>query len=105
MSTTKHLLDPELQVMADAPFIPELTDDNISKARDNMAAKAVGLADPASHNVHRTEIFAVQPDGQRCAACSINLKLTRIKLEQGTCIFMEAVIYLALPMGLIFRTC
>ena len=63
MSTTKHLLDPELQVMADAPFIPELTDDNISKARDNMAAKAVGLADPASQNVHRTEIFAVQPDG------------------------------------------
>ena len=63
MSTTKHLLDPELQVMADAPFIPELTDDNISKARDNMAAKAVGLADPASHNVQRSEIFVSQLDG------------------------------------------
>ena len=63
MSTTKHLLDPELQVMADAPFIPELTDDNISKARDNMAANAVGLADPASHNVQRSEIFVSQPDG------------------------------------------
>ena len=63
MSSTKHLLDPELQVMADAPFIPELTDDNISKARDNMAAKAVGLADPSSHNVQRSEIFVSQPDG------------------------------------------
>ena len=63
MSTTKHLLDPELQVMADAPFIPELTDDNISKARDNMAANAVGLADPSSHNVQRSEIFVSQPDG------------------------------------------
>ena len=63
MSSTKHLLDPELQVMADAPFIPELTDDNISKARDNMAANAVGLADPASHNVQRSEIFVSQPDG------------------------------------------
>ena len=63
MSTTKHLLAPELQVMADAPFIPELTDDNISKARDNMAAKAVGLVDPASHNVQRSEIFVSQPDG------------------------------------------
>ena len=63
MSSTKHLLDSELQVMADAPFIPELTDDNISKARDNMAANAVGLADPASHNVQRSEIFVSQPDG------------------------------------------
>ena len=63
MSSTKHLLDSELQVMADAPFIPELTDDNISKARDNMAANAVGLADPASHKVQRSEIFVSQPDG------------------------------------------
>ena len=65
MSSTKHLLDPELQVMADAPFIPELTDDNISKARDNMAAKAVGLADPESYDVQRTEIFAHQPNGPK----------------------------------------
>ena len=63
MSSTKHLLDSELQVMADAPFLPELTDDNISKARDNMAAKAVGLADPASQNVQRSENLVSQPDG------------------------------------------
>ena len=28
-----------------------------------MAAKAVGLVDPASHNVQRSEIFVSQPDG------------------------------------------
>lgn len=63
MSSTKHLLDPELQVMADAPFIPELTDENVSKARENMISQASDLVDPESFGVQRTEIFAPQSDG------------------------------------------
>ena len=63
MSSTKHLLDPELQVMADAPFIPDLTDENVSKARENMTSQASDLVDPESFGVKRTEIFAPQSDG------------------------------------------
>ena len=63
MVSTKHLLDPELQVMADGPFLPELNDENLNKARANMASQAVGLADPDSFGVKRTEIFAPQHDG------------------------------------------
>jgi len=62
MSSTKHLLDPELQVMADAPFIPELTDENVTKARENMTSQASDLVDPESYGVKRTEIFAPQSD-------------------------------------------
>ena len=63
MVSTKHLLHPELQVMADGPFLPELNDDNLNKARANMAAQAAGLTDPESYGVERTEIFAPQEDG------------------------------------------
>ena len=63
MVSTKHLLHPELQVMADGPFLPELNDENLNKARANMAAQAVGLTDPVSYGVKRTEIFASQESG------------------------------------------
>ena len=105
MSSTKHLLEPELQVMADAPFIPELTDDNISKARDNMAAKAVGLADPSSHNVQRSEIFVSQSDGPDVRCLLYQPKLMQITIEQDIYTFMEAVICLALLKDLTFQIC
>jgi len=63
MGSTKHLLHPELQVMADGPFLPELNDENLNKARANMAAQAVGLTDPESYGVKRTEILVSQVDG------------------------------------------
>ena len=33
MNSTKHLLHPELQAMADAPIIKDINDDNLSVVR------------------------------------------------------------------------
>lgn len=60
MTSTKNLLHPELQVIADAPMIPDLSDESLDGIRQMIDSTRVPLADPDSFDVERTEIFIPQ---------------------------------------------
>ena len=60
MSGTKHLLDPELRAMADGPFLKDLDDTKVARARQVMADQVPPLGDPKSHGLERKEIFIPQ---------------------------------------------
>ena len=58
MSSTKHLLDPELKAMADGPFLQNLNDAKVARVREAMADQVPALADPQPHGLYRKEILA-----------------------------------------------
>jgi acetyl esterase/lipase len=60
MSSTKHLLDPELRAMADGPFLQNLTDAKVARVREAMGDQIPALADPQPHGLYRKEIFITQ---------------------------------------------
>ena len=62
MSSTKHLLDPELRAMADGPFLQNLNDAKIARVREAMGDQVPALADPQPHGLYRKEIFIAQAD-------------------------------------------
>ena len=62
MSSTKHLLDPELRAMADGPFLQNLNDAKIARVREAMGDQVPALADPQPHGLYRKEIFIAQDD-------------------------------------------
>ena len=63
MSSTKHLLDPELRAMADGPFLQNLNDAKVARVREAMADQVPVLADPQPHGLYRKEILAPQDSG------------------------------------------
>ena len=63
MSSTKHLLDPELRAMADGPFLHNLNDAKVARIRQTMVDQLPALADPQPQGLYRKEIFAPQADG------------------------------------------
>ena len=63
MSSTKHLLDPELRAMADGPFLQNLNDAKVARIRQTMVDQLPALADPQPQGLNRKEIFAPQADG------------------------------------------
>lgn len=63
MSSTKHLLDPELRAMADGPFLQNLNDAKVARIRQTMVDQLPALADPQPQGLYRKEIFAPQDDG------------------------------------------
>ena len=63
MKSTKHLLHPELQVMADAAIISEINDENLASVRKTLDDVRPSLADAESFNVNRKEVFIPQDNG------------------------------------------
>ena len=60
MKSTKHLLHPELQVMAEASIITEINDENLQGIRETLDGLRPPLEDEKSFNVTRKEIFIPQ---------------------------------------------
>ena len=60
MKSTKHLLHPELQVMAEASIITEINDENLQGIRETLDGLRPPLEDEKSYNVTRKEIFIPQ---------------------------------------------
>lgn len=60
MSSTKHLLDPELQAMADGPFLQNLNDSKVARVRQALADQVPALVDPKSQGLYRKEIVVPQ---------------------------------------------
>ena len=63
MKSTKHLLHPELRVMAEAPIISDINDDNLFGLRQTLDEARPPMANADSFNVKRTEIFISQDHG------------------------------------------
>ena len=63
MESTKHLLHPELQIMAEAPFISEINDENLNIVRKTLDDQRPPLADTKPHKVIREEVFVSQENG------------------------------------------
>ena len=53
MSSTKHLLDPELRAMADGPFLQNLNDAKVARIRQTMVDQLPALADPQPQGLYR----------------------------------------------------
>ena len=53
MSSTKHLLDPELRAMADGPFLQNDADAKVARVREAMADQVPALADPQPHGLYQ----------------------------------------------------
>ena len=96
MVSTKHLLDPELQVMADGPFLPELNDENLNKARANMASQAVGLADPDSFVLSAPKYLPHSMMVPTSDVCFMRQRIRVSPLQQGTSTSMAVVTCLVL---------
>ena len=81
MKSTKHLLDRELQVMAEAPIISEITDENLAVVRQTLNDLRPSLANADSYNVKRTEIFVSLDNGPdvRCLLYVPNQKEDSLK--------------------------
>ena len=60
MSSTKHLLDPELRAMADGPFLQDLDDAKVARVRKVMAEQTPALSDPIARGLYRKEVFVPQ---------------------------------------------
>ena len=63
MSSTKHLLHPELQVMAEAPIITEINDNNLKIVRKTLDDQRPPLVNPESYKIKRDEILISQDEG------------------------------------------
>ena len=63
MKSTKHLLHPELQVMADAAIISEINDKNLDSVRKTLDDVRPPLADAESFNINRKEVLIPQDNG------------------------------------------
>ena len=63
VNSTKHLLHPELQAMADAPIIKDINDDNLSVVRQILTDERPPLAEADLFKVKRKEIFVSQDNG------------------------------------------
>ena len=63
MQSTKHLLHPDLQVMAEDRIISEINDEQLSIIRKTLDDLRPPLTDTKSFNVTRKEIFASQENG------------------------------------------
>ena len=63
MNSTKHLLHPDLQVMAEAPIISDINDENLVSLRQTLDDARPPLENPESFNVKRTEILVPQDNG------------------------------------------
>ena len=64
MKSTKHLLHPELQVMAEASIITEINDENLQGIRETLDGLRPPLEDEKSYNVTRKEIFIPQDNAR-----------------------------------------
>ena len=62
MKSTKHLLHPDLQVMADAAIITEINDESLEGVRQTLDSLKPPLEDADSFKVTRKEIFIPQDD-------------------------------------------
>ena len=60
MKSTKHLLHPDLQVMADAAIITEINDESLEGVRQTLDSLKPPLEDAESFKVTRKEIFIPQ---------------------------------------------
>jgi len=63
MNSTKHLLHPELQVMAETAMIPDINDENLNEIRQTLDDLKLPLADASSFNVKRREVLVPQEKG------------------------------------------
>tara|TARA_Y100000768_G_scaffold383172_1_gene364840 strand:- start:3693 stop:4640 length:948 start_codon:yes stop_codon:yes gene_type:complete len=63
MESTKHLLHPELQIMAEAPFISEINDENLNIVRKTLDDQRPPLADSKPYSVTREEVFIARENG------------------------------------------
>jgi acetyl esterase/lipase len=81
MKSTKHLLHPELQVMAEAPIISEINDENLAVVRQTLQDVRPSLANSESYHVKRTEIFVSLDNGPdvRCLLYLPNQKEDSLK--------------------------
>ena len=81
MKSTKHLLDRELQVMAEAPIISEITDENLAVVRQTLNDLRPSLANADSYNVKRAEVFVSLDSGPdvRCLLYTPNHKEDSLK--------------------------
>ncbi len=68
MNSTKHLLHPELQVMAETKIIGEINDENLIKVRKTLDDLKPELTDAESFGVTRKEIYISRDNGSdiRC---------------------------------------
>lgn len=65
--STKDLLDPEIQSIAENPSIPPLTDDVLNGFRQTMAGQIAELGDPSLLDINREEILVPSETGSvRC---------------------------------------
>jgi acetyl esterase/lipase len=78
MTSTKNLLHPELQVIAEAPMIPDLSDESLSGIRNMMDVARMPLADPDSFGVERTDIYLPQ-EGRPDIRCLLYVPKNREK--------------------------
>ena len=76
MSSTKHLLDPELRAMADGPFLQNLNDAKVARPGGD-ADQVPTLADPQPQGLYRKEIFAPQADGPVGSVFTLWFRKTR----------------------------
>ena len=63
MNSTKHLLHPELQVMAETAMISDINDENLNEIRQTLGDLKLPLADASSFNVKRREVLVPQEKG------------------------------------------
>ena len=77
MKSTKHLLHPELQVMADAAIISEINDETLASVRKTLDDVRPPLADAESFNVNRKEVLIPQDNGPD-VRCLLYLSLIHI---------------------------
>ena len=97
MSSTKHLLDPELRAMADGPFLQNLNDAKVARVREAMADQVPALADPQP--VYTEKKFSPHKTVDRRCDVYFMLPLSAKMQPQlrPTCMFMGVVIYLGAP--------
>ena len=77
MKSTKHLLHPELQVMADASIITEINDESLDGVRKTLDSLRPPLEDEKSYKVTRKEILISQ-DNAPDVRCLLYLSLIHI---------------------------
>ena len=98
MSSTKHLLDPELRAMADGPFLQDLDDAKVARVRKVMAEQTPALSDPKARGLYRKEVFVPQNNAPDCAvSCTARTQYQRSPSRALTCTYMVAATFSVVP--------
>ena len=98
MSSTKHLLDPELRAMADGPFLQNLNDAKVARVREAMADQVPALADPQPQGFIEKKSSPHKLTDRRCDVYFMAPLSAKMQPQlRPTCMFMGAVTYLGAP--------